>query len=116
MKRDLNLVREILIWASEQKDAKINQNPVIAGYTEEQIFYHIHIMAQAGLIFAMESNEMSKNPQVTLVSITWDGQDFMDAAQDNVLWNKAMKTVLREGASFTFQFVKDWLRHHIDVQ
>ena len=81
MKRDLNLVREILLWASEQKDAKIYQNPVIEGYTEEQIFYHIHIMAQAGLVFAMESEEMNGNPTVTLVSVTWAGQDFLDAAK-----------------------------------
>jgi len=70
MKRDLNLVREILLWASNQNDAKIYENPVIEGYTAEQIFYHIHIMAQAGLVFSLETKEMSKNPQVMLVSIT----------------------------------------------
>ncbi|MBY0483463.1 DUF2513 domain-containing protein [Nitrosomonas sp.] len=114
MKRDLNLVREILLWAEDHKDAKIHEKPPIKDYTDAQIYYHIHIMSQAGLVYALESTEMSRNPQVTLVSVTWAGHDFLSAARDDVLWKKAMKTVLKEGASFTFDYVKNWLRENID--
>ena len=112
MKRDLNLVREILLWASNQKDAKIHANPEIDGYSEEQIYYHIHIMAQAGLVFSWESTEISKNPQVMLVSITWAGHDFLDATRDDALWKRAIKILNKEGVSFTFEIVKDWLREN----
>ena len=37
----------------------------------------------------------------------------MDAARDDTLWRKAKESVIRPGASFTFDLVKDWLKAEI---
>jgi len=58
MKRDLNLVREILLrleplsaTTDHVEPLNIGQPPLdIPGYTDEEIAYHIRIMADGGLI------------------------------------------------------------------
>lgn len=113
MKRDLNLVREILNWAIDQEESSFASNPVIEGYSKEQVSYHVYLMAQANLVHAAIVDQISGDPEGVLVSITWHGHDFADAAKNNDLWMKAKNSLLKEGASFTFEYVKDWLRQHI---
>ncbi|WP_172592417.1 DUF2513 domain-containing protein [Nitrosomonas supralitoralis] len=51
MKRDLNLVRNILLCAIEQ-ECEFFGNPEIEDYSSDQISYHINLMDQAGLVLA----------------------------------------------------------------
>jgi hypothetical protein len=44
------------------------------------------------------------------IIFTWVGQDFIDAAEGDTLWEKAKKTVIKPGAAFTFHIVLDWLK------
>jgi Hypothetical protein (DUF2513) len=90
MQRDMNLVREILLWAVSQEHAGLDENPKFSEYTEEQIEFHVHIMWQAGLIDAIDiTTNTSKSPAAMISSVTWIGYDFIDAAKNNSVWNKA---------------------------
>jgi hypothetical protein len=111
MKRDMNLAREILAWAIEQPHGYVNGNPEITGHTEEEVGYHVYLLHQAGLVNAANRNVSGlPSPNAQLTSVTWSGHDFADAARDDAIWRKATKTVLKEGASFTFDLLKQWLR------
>lgn len=71
-------------------------------------------MAQANLVHASVFDPISGDPEgILVISITWDGHDFLDAAKDNDTWNKAKTLILKEGASFTFHYLKDWLEKNI---
>lgn len=110
MKRDMNLVREILLWATAQESAGIYTNPVLPEYAEDQIAHHVHLMSQAGLVDAVDiTTNSSAGPSSLLLSVTWAGHDFIDAARDDTAWNKAKSKVLSSGASFTFDLLKDVL-------
>ena len=110
MKRDMNLVREILLWATAQENAGIYTNPVLPEYTEDQISHHVHLMSQAGLVDAVDiTTNSSAGPSALLMSVPWAGHDFIDAARDNTVWNKAKSKVLSSGASFTFDLLKEVL-------
>lgn len=94
MKRDLNLVRDILLWATEQDGAGIGQNPVLPDYSEETIAHHVHLMWEAGLVDAVEITTLDgPGPSAILLSVTWAGHDFIDAARDNTIWNKTKSKV-----------------------
>ena len=54
MKRDMELVRQILLAIEAHKDMKQKIKPEIEGYSEEQIMYHVKILADAGLIEAID--------------------------------------------------------------
>ena len=72
--------------------------------------YHVCLLRQAGLVDAAVRNVTGfPSPIAILNSVTWSGHEFADAARDDVLWKKATRTVLKEGASFTFDLISTGL-------
>lgn len=112
MKRDMDLVRKILKEVEDCKDPYgLQQIPEIAGYSKSQISYHIRILCAAELIEAQSVDEMGVDYEdFREINITWAGQDFIDAANDDTLWSKAKETIIKPGASFTFDILLEWLK------
>ena len=50
MKREMELIRKIALAVEEEPTGFARENPVIDGYTEEQIAYHVYLMLEAGLV------------------------------------------------------------------
>jgi hypothetical protein len=110
MTRDMDLVRQILLWAEAQSTARLNRNPEIAGYSEPQIDYHVHLLWQAGLVEALDISSSSRpGPAALITSITWAGHEFLAAAKNETVWNKAKSKVLTGGVSFTLEILKEFL-------
>lgn len=111
MKRDMNLVREILIWMDNQEHGRVNNNPIIEGYSKEEIGYHVYIMSEAGLVKAHDmTSHGDKSPNAELLQLTWDGHEFLSAAKDDTIWAKAKNTVLKTTSSITFTLLLEWLK------
>jgi hypothetical protein len=71
MKRDMNLVREILVLAENQGHGSIRNNPEIGGYSNEEIAYHVYLMGEAGLVKSVETTVMrDASPNARLLSLT----------------------------------------------
>lgn len=110
MKRDMDLVRQILIAAEAQENGYTDGNPEIDGYTEEQIGYHIYLMEQAGLVEAANASALgSASPSAILFSIKWKGHDFLDAAKSTTVWEQAKERAKSVGGSLTFDLMKELL-------
>lgn len=112
MRRDLDLVREILLWMeSLPEGSAANQEPQIPERTAEEIGFHAHLMAQAGLITAADiGGSFALTPQAMPLSITWQGYEFLDASRDDTIWQKAKRTVLASGASIAFNLLLEYLK------
>lgn len=111
MKRDMNLVREILIWTENQEHGRVSGNPKIEGYAEEEVAYHVHLMEQAHLVKAFDTTSMAdKSPQAILIELTWDGYEFLDAARDETIWVKAKNTIFTTTKNITFDILLEWLK------
>jgi hypothetical protein len=68
MKRDLDLVRKLLLYYEEKEDYRMDSSPSVEGYDELQVLYHLLLMDEAGLIRC--EREVSKStPSVSLRSI-----------------------------------------------
>ena len=50
MKRDMDLVRKILLEASAREGACMGKNPTIEGYSDDQVAHHVCLMQQGGLV------------------------------------------------------------------
>lgn len=110
MKRDMDLVRQILIRATEHEDGYVYENPDIAGYTKDQIDHHIYLMCQAGLVEASDSSTMDgASPTALLISVTWAGHDFIDAARSNTIWSSVKDKAKSVGGALTFDLMKELL-------
>jgi hypothetical protein len=67
-------------------------------------------MWQAGLVEAANATTNSSGgPAAIIMSVTWAGHDFIDAARDDTIWNKTKNKVLSSGAAFTFDLLKEVL-------
>lgn len=102
MKRDMDLVKAILLRLEESE--RVGE---IAGYTNEQIGYHVALLNDAELI----THEPYISPDVSAAVLlgtrmTWQGHEFIDAARNNSIWEKAKKITIEKTGSLTFEVLK----------
>jgi hypothetical protein len=107
MKRDMDLVREILLRAEELKPE--GGQIEINGRSVKEVNYHIFIMAQNGLIMfwppsltareyatsALGLNEvLSMSTPVRVLGLSWTGQDFLASVRNPQVYEQAKRTLL----------------------
>ena len=110
MKRDIDLVRHILLAAEARDSAYVNETLQIDGYTDEQVDYHVYLMWQAGLVEASDTSASeSTSPSAILHNLTWNGHDFLDAAKSSTVWEKAKEKAKSMGGSLAFDLLKELL-------
>lgn len=111
MKRDLDLIRKLLLKMEEHEHGYAPQRITLDGYTDEQVGFHIYLLGQAGLICVADSSSMeSGSPSAIPLNLTWAGYEFLDAARDETLWEKAKAKVINPVGGVAFGILIDWLK------
>jgi hypothetical protein len=123
MKRDMNLVREILLRL-EPLPAD-GDNPValtvgeppldIPGYTKEQITYHIRLMAQGDLITHGGLSGDGFTRISRFMGLRWRGHEFLDDVRDPKTWedtNDKLKKIGGGSLEIAWELAKAYLRTH----
>jgi hypothetical protein len=102
MKREMELIRELLLALETAPVVRAQEQFKIEGYTQEQVNYHAGLLIEAGLA---EGKGMCKlgDPvtKYTLHRLTWSGHEFLDAARDDRRWKTAMAKVVEMGGTVT---------------
>lgn len=110
MKRDMDLIRKILLAMEEKPDGFFEGRLVIDGYSSNQIGYHVYLMMQAGLVEGADATTMdSSSPVAIPTCLTWYGHDFLDASRDENRWTKAKQMAAKLGSGVTFDVMKTLL-------
>lgn len=110
MKRDLELIRKILLMVESSPTGYAPDEIIVEGYTAEQIGYHAYLMIQAGLVEGSDVTNMeSPGPEWRINNLTWWGHEFAEAARDESRWKKAMGIIKEKGGSITMDVLKDLL-------
>jgi hypothetical protein len=110
MKRDMDLIREILMSIA----AYPNSTPyllelVFPGHSKDQVSYHCRLLLDAGLIDA-HCYAANKGPDDWVIKgLTWAGHEFLEASRDNTRWNKAKKIIAEKTGSLSFEILKSIL-------
>ena len=114
MKRDLNLVREILFRCEAIPAGEAPETKDLAGLAADHatLAAHIGIMADAGLLAVVDASSHDGEDYV-IVKITWAGHEFLQSVRDDTVWKKAKDHVLKPGASWTFDILKEWLKFEV---
>ena len=102
MKRDFDLARDSLLAIENNNDAtgrsRINLEEEIKNYSTREIYYHVQLLDEAGLIEAMDLSTLSGyrwEPK----RLTWQGHDFLDSSRNETLWKEAKKRMKKIGNS-----------------
>jgi len=109
MKRDLELVRKILL-AIEDSSSGWAPDLKFEGYTDSQVGYHAYLLIDAGLAKGSDVSVMgSEGPEGMISNLTWAGHEFAEAARDETRWKKAVGLVAEKGGSVTLDVMKELL-------
>lgn len=109
MQRDMELIRKILM-VIEQTPTGYAPELEIEGYLSTQVGYHAYLLIDAGLAHGHEVSAIgSEAPQGLIISLTWEGHEFAEAARDDRRWNRAMGMVAEKGGDVTLDVLKQLL-------
>ena len=114
MKRDLSLVREILFRCEAIPAGEAPETKDLAGLAADHatLAAHIGIMADAGLLAVVNASSHDGEDYI-IVKVTWAGHEFLQSVRDDTVWKKAKDHVLKPGASWTFDILKEWLKFEV---
>ncbi len=110
MKRDMDLVRRILLAVAEMPHHEELQS--LDGVDDDDFAQHAEWLHEAGLVAAAISHT-TRGTHALIFRLTWNGCDFVDAIRDDTLWKKAKDNVMKPSMSFTFDVLKEWLKTEI---
>lgn len=75
MKRDLDLVRSILMYVENADDEVDADDMATERWPIETVAYHVRLMAHHGLL-DVSQDVRDMNGGITIAGITWGGQEF----------------------------------------
>lgn len=111
MKRDMDLIRRIALEVETMPSGSTLDS--LDGVDEDVFALHAIWMNEAGLIKAIIEEDLHDGCFVDISRLTWAGCEFASAAHDDTVWKKAKESVIKPGASFTFDLLKSWLKTEI---
>ena len=107
MKRDMDLVRLILLEIEDKYRSTAIYDLAIDGYDTEMVAYHCKILYEAGLISDYKAQYADNEIYVFGVgSLTWDGNDFLEKIRDDSQWKKVKETITKKGLPFVVDTIK----------
>ena len=109
MRRRMELIRALALKMEEVDEAVDTGEIAVEGFTQEEIIYHCILMKEAGLIDCPDDWQTVDNIGMAVTRLTWAGHDFVDAARDSTLWNRAKRAIGEKVTSTTFQVFMNYL-------
>lgn len=92
MKRDMDLIREILL---KIEDLPVGSAPgqtiSVEGYSPKEVWYNARLAQEAGLINAAF---LPNSEDFFVKDLTWKGHEFLDASRNKSLWERAKQKAL----------------------
>ena len=107
MRRDLDLVRTILMDVADSAEPVDVSLWVTDTVSREMAAYHVAMMRDAGLVNASTLAADNDPCYVCRVnSLTWEGQDYLDSVRSPKVWREVKKRLARVGGASAFEVVK----------
>lgn len=96
MKRDMDLVRQVLVVMEKHDEPHHRHALHIEGYDDRTVSYHVKLLAGEGFIEAIDASAMSGICWIP-GSLTWDGHEMLDAMRDDTVWRNFKAWLKKEG-------------------
>lgn len=106
MKRDMDLVREIML----KVEALPPGPPVLyrIGEVEDLVLLnHLEMLIEAGLVRGKISRSQgSRGDVIGISTLTWEGHEWIDTVRDPRVWDETIAALQESGASPSFELTK----------
>lgn len=114
MKRDWDLVREILL---KHEDGSVQERQWLAdgsieGYSCVEVWHHVKIMQQADLV---EATRLGISGVIVWIptDLTWKGHDFLEAARNPTRWERVKQIALEQGVQVSIETIRQIISGHL---
>ncbi len=112
MKRDMNLIRRILLEIEASDQVSVPGDDPEA---YRRIAYYLLQLQDGELITGIDSTESVGGEMLVLVKtqlrLTWSGHEFVDAARSEELWSEAMEKSRSAVGTISFGMLTELLTH-----
>lgn len=110
MKRDMDLIRELLIAIEARPLGEAGTKVKLEGHDEDTVAYHLALLHEASLIEGNLSYPFgSAVPRVIVYRLTWHGHEFLDAARNQTVWARTKAIVREKGGDVSFAIFRELL-------
>ena len=110
MKRDMDLVRAILRRIEAQPPGEDLRSPKIEGYDQATVLHHLELLSDANLIEAHFTRSDQRGIVAAVVErLTWQGHEFLSAASNESVWQKAKAKMKDFGGSMPLTVLQSLL-------
>jgi hypothetical protein len=102
MKRDLELIRKMVLAIEDAPSGWAPHPLKIEGYSDAQVGYHAYLLVDAGLAAGEDATSSgSEGPEGFVSTLTWAGHEFADVSRDDTRWKNAMGAVKEKAGTVT---------------
>jgi len=89
VKRDMELIRRVMLAAEKNKDPYEVVDPKFEGHNETEISYQIALLDDAGLLHGQDRSAIGVF-RWSAGALTWRGHEFVEAIRDEAVWKEAL--------------------------
>jgi hypothetical protein len=106
MKRDMDLVRQILLNVEDMPVGPPIQYRV--GEVEDRVLLaHMEMLIAAGLVAGKISQSLGARGDVIIISgLTWEGHEWIETVRSDDLWAQVKEIVVEQGGAMTYELTK----------
>jgi Hypothetical protein (DUF2513) len=116
MKRDMDLIRDILLWIEAHVPPTTAKYPDIIGFEPEAIGYHLVLLLDGQYVIGSCMNtKTSAYPNVIVQRLSNTGHDYLDQIRDPEVWKNTKKAAESAGG-FTLELLGDLAKGFIKTQ
>ena len=113
MKRDLDLIRAILLKLEEEIGLHsktydfqfANSKLSVPGYADDDVYSHLLMLIDSPYV----KGRRALSGEITVKALTWNGREFLDDIRDVEIWGKTKeraKAVAGVGLQFLWEIAK----------
>ena len=101
MKRDWELVREILLRVEDLPKDRDLWVKDFTGKDPDMVIYHVHLLRQAGFLEGDRPRE-----KVMPGDLTWEGHEFIDTIRPEPVWRRVKAYAAEKGLDLSLEVIK----------
>jgi DNA-binding transcriptional ArsR family regulator len=105
MKRDMDLIREVMIEIEKNPDPMTTADIDLTDYSPLEISYHIMLLAEHGFVRAVDFSS-NDGLEWKAMRLTFDGHEFLDAARSDTVWRTAKEKIVSATGVITLEALK----------
>lgn len=114
MKRDMDLIRELLLEIEENQTAsdfsyEINAN---SNFDANTVYQHLKLLRDGGMIDGEDSLSHDRSSKIIVLGITWSGHNFIDSVRDPEIWRRTKEGALAAGG-FTVELLTELAKGYV---